>query len=114
LLNLKNFNVMKKFMVLAAVALVSVAMISCSGEKKEKKDDSKKPNVECTNDCSTCPDATTCPNAKVETKSECPEACVENTPAVEAMPAIEAPTAEAMPAAELPAVEMPDVEIPIQ
>lgn len=98
---------MKKFMVLAAVALVSVAMISCGGEKKEKKDESKKPNVECTKDCSTCPDATICPDAKVETKSECPEACVET-------PAVEAPAAEAVPTAELPAVEMPDVEIPIQ
>ena len=109
---------MKKFMVLAAVALVSVAMISCGGEKKEKKDESKNPKVECTKDCSTCPEVATCPDAKVEPKSECPEACVETpaveAPAAEAMPAIEAPAVEAVPTAELPAVEMPDVEIPIQ
>ena len=73
---------MKKFMVLAVVALASVAMISCGGEKKENKKENEKAKVECTKDCSTCPEATTCPNAKVETK-ECPHTCCSETPAVE-------------------------------
>ena len=74
---------MKKFMVLAIVALVSVAMISCGGEKKNEK------KAECNKECTTCPDAATCPNAKVETK-ECPQTCCSETPTVEA-PAVEVP-----------------------
>lgn len=80
---------MKKFMVLAVVALASVAMISCGGNKKENKKENEKAKVECTKECSTCPEAATCPNAKVETK-ECPQTCCSETPTVEA-PAVEVP-----------------------
>ena len=72
LLNLKNFTIMKKFMVLAIVALVSVAMISCGGEKKNEK------KAECNKECTTCPDAATCPNVQtIDCCKECHDCPVE-------------------------------------
>ena len=65
---------MKKFMTLAVVALVSVAMISCGGEKKDEKKaaDAAQQAMQmgadlmqqgCDQNCGTCPKAATCSNA---------------------------------------------------
>ena len=58
---------MKRFFVLAVVALTSVAMISCGGEKKDEKKPAEATTQVvkqcCDHNCSTCPQAATCANA---------------------------------------------------
>ena len=55
---------MKRFFVLAVVALTSVAMISCGGEKKDEKKPAEATTQVvkqcCDHNCSTCPQAATC------------------------------------------------------
>ena len=58
---------MKRFFVLAVIALTSVAMISCGGEKKDEKKPAEATTQvvkqSCDHNCSTCPQAATCANA---------------------------------------------------
>ena len=49
---------MKKFMVLAVVAIASAAMISCAGEEKEVV-----VAKACNHECATCPNVNECPDA---------------------------------------------------
>ena len=55
---------MKRFFVLAVIALTSVAMISCGGEKKDEKKPAEATTQvvkqSCDHNCSTCPQAATC------------------------------------------------------
>lgn len=69
---------MKKIMTLAVIALASVTMVACSGQKPKAAEEAPVcPATECTE----------CPK-----KAECPQAQVE-TPAVE-IPAVETPAAQ--------------------
>lgn len=123
---------MKKFMVLAVIALASVAMISCGGEKKDEKKAADAaqatveqvtnvcPNakccptteqkVQCNKECATCPQAATCPEAKIECNNDC-----KTCPQAQTCPKAKAECPQACPQAcpEAPAVEVPTAEVPV-
>ena len=73
---------MKKIMTLAVIALASVAMVACCGQQKPAA-----AAEECNKECTECPKAAECPEAKAaEAAAPAAEAPAE-TPAPEAAPA---------------------------
>lgn len=74
---------MKKIMTLAVIALASVAMVSCSGQPKQKAGACGEPCCQPQVECAECP-----------AKAECPKA------AEAAAPAEAAPAAEVAPEAQ--------------
>ena len=88
---------MKKIMTLAIIALASVAMISCSGQPKQKQGACGEPCCQPKSECVECEKKAECPKAtcaECEKKAECPKAC----PQAEAAPAEAAPAPAETPA----------------
>lgn len=74
---------MKKIMTLAIIALASVAMISCSGQPKQKQGACGEPCCQPKSECVECEKKAECPKAacaECEKKAECPKAAAVECP----------------------------------